>query len=528
MSSSQKDRDLNQYRVVRYANRRIEFKRDMIDKYDKDRSGTVTQLELDANESLADRESKKRFIMKHDINKDGILTLDEIWKMYKKERDLDFTKDEEAMIILISDRFFEVEKFFRLADTDNSGYLTMGECWESIPYKDGDDSDSLDNLLNIFRRVDKDEDRKIKLDELWKYFIVVDFPDIPGEMDMRRSFRKFDKNKDGKLSDDEITEALKNAKYNSPCDVQVLYRTCDLDGDGKISLEDFIKTWKLMLRDKSFPLKASSDRKPSIHYRVLRYSDRRIDFRLDFIDPFDKDGSGTVTYKELNAYSDTLEDDALHRFQEKKYWIMDHDTNKDGDLNLDEIWRLYKKREKKEFTKEEEEMIIAISDRYFEVEKFFKKADTDKSGHLTMKECYESAPYREDCSDDSLTNLVNIFRRIDKDEDYKVTMKELWRYFEKVDFPDIAGEITMRESFRKFDKNGDGKLCDKEITEALEGTDYRSPIELHVLYETCDHDGDGKISMEEFIKTWKFMLRNQKYPEINHNKRRKTQHQSRY
>lgn len=56
------------------------------------------------------------------------------------------------------------------------------------------------------------------------------------------------------------------------------------------------------------------------------------------------------------------------------------------------------------------------------------------------------------------------------------------------------------EVFKKFDANGDGKISSSELGDILRSMGCRvSEAELKIMMEEADLDGDGFISVEEFI-----------------------------
>uniref|UniRef100_A0A0D6QWU2 EF-hand domain-containing protein n=1 Tax=Araucaria cunninghamii TaxID=56994 RepID=A0A0D6QWU2_ARACU len=61
-----------------------------------------------------------------------------------------------------------------------------------------------------------------------------------------------------------------------------------------------------------------------------------------------------------------------------------------------------------------------------------------------------------------------------------------------------AGELA--EVFKKFDANGDGRISASELADILRATGCQvSEAELKIMMEEADLDGDGFISLDEFI-----------------------------
>ncbi|KAF7827575.1 putative calcium-binding protein CML25 [Senna tora] len=59
----------------------------------------------------------------------------------------------------------------------------------------------------------------------------------------------------------------------------------------------------------------------------------------------------------------------------------------------------------------------------------------------------------------------------------------------------------LEEVFKKFDVNGDGKICSSELGSILGSLGQQAtPEELQNMIREVDSDGDGFISLEEFIE----------------------------
>jgi Ca2+-binding EF-hand superfamily protein len=67
-----------------------------------------------------------------------------------------------------------------------------------------------------------------------------------------------------------------------------------------------------------------------------------------------------------------------------------------------------------------------------------------------------------------------------------------------------ASELAeLRQSFDACDSNGDGWIVSKEFSSLLHALDQElSDDECLLAFEITDHDGDGRISFEEFMGWW--------------------------
>merc|ERR1719336_1903521 len=58
----------------------------------------------------------------------------------------------------------------------------------------------------------------------------------------------------------------------------------------------------------------------------------------------------------------------------------------------------------------------------------------------------------------------------------------------------------VRAAFKRFDRNGDGALSKDELSSAMKSSgDSYSDIEVDAIFSLGDVDGDGEITLEEFI-----------------------------
>ncbi|XP_041365329.1 calmodulin-like [Gigantopelta aegis] len=132
---------------------------------------------------------------------------------------------------------------------------------------------------------------------------------------------------------------------------------------------------------------------------------------------------------------------------------------------------------------------------------FFKKADTDNSGSLTVQELYkalEKMGYKL-----TTDECAAMFVGTDTNKDGKITLEEFLFEMNKVD-PRKVTESDLRRTFKEIDKSGDGFLDRKELGKVLVKCGKKlTDAELDTIVEKVDKDGDGQISYEEFLKAFK-------------------------
>ncbi|XP_059158324.1 uncharacterized protein LOC131942437 [Physella acuta] len=132
------------------------------------------------------------------------------------------------------------------------------------------------------------------------------------------------------------------------------------------------------------------------------------------------------------------------------------------------------------------------------VELFFKEADLDKSGELTVLELAKvlhkagAAPTPED--------VVNMFQEMDANNDQKMTLDELKKALAKRD-PKAVQEAELRSAFKDFDTDNSGTVSVKEIEAVLAKQKIKANAEA--IFKKADVNSDGKIDIEEFLKAFR-------------------------
>ncbi|CAH8571065.1 unnamed protein product [Schistosoma turkestanicum] len=135
-------------------------------------------------------------------------------------------------------------------------------------------------------------------------------------------FHTIDKDKNGFLTREEIAQCLKEINV-SPDVADKMIKATDVNSDGKISLEEYLNSLRKYCQQE----KCSS---------VQRWK--------EIFQSMDKDGSGKVSFKELDEYlkaskSDVDKDSLLN-------WMKQTDKNKDGEIDYDEFLAYVRERNK--------------------------------------------------------------------------------------------------------------------------------------------------------------------------------------
>jgi Ca2+-binding EF-hand superfamily protein len=131
-------------------------------------------------------------------------------------------------------------------------------------------------------------------------------------------------------------------------------------------------------------------------------------------------------------------------------------------------------------------------------EQFFRDADKDNSGSLTVAELTELL--RKLGFKDADSRIQSMFRSVDTSGDNKISLEEFLIAMGEV-APKDQKQATMRQCFREFDMNGDGTIDRSELTAVFKslGTQM-TPDEIDRIMKMADKDASGSMNYEEFIQ----------------------------
>ena len=156
-------------------------------------------------------------------------------------------------------------------------------------------------------------------------YLVHNFPQMKDVINACKLFNQIDVNGDGKVNKAELLKGLQS-KYKSDTleqDVEQIYHNIDMDNNGYIEYEEFVR--------------AAVSKERFINENVLKFA-----FRY-----FDKDGSGEITFDEIeDVFKESVADKSKVHESLKKI-ISEVDTNGDGIISFSEFSNIMKKMLKK-------------------------------------------------------------------------------------------------------------------------------------------------------------------------------------
>ena len=370
----------------------------------------------------------------------------------------------------------DVKTAFKRYDADGDGHVSKQELQQVMQGFSGAEVEA------IFALGDKDQSGGIDIQE----FISLMLPSGPATIarlsqnfrsvaNVKDSFKKFDADGDGQINRNE----LKNAMKLNDADLDIVFALGDLDGDGEISMGEFIL---IMSPAANNAVKRFRNCFKDIHDIVAGFCQ------------FDSDGDGSITQQELAAGMRNMRMSFSNEETNAIFAAADTDTN--GEINYSEFVSL---------------MIPTCGDALIKFRKCFNgaqnaknsfnKFDTDGDAEISFDELKKGMGGKF-----SEQEVRAVFALGDTDQDGSITFLE----FAKLVVP-AANEVlakfwkcfrdlkSVRAAFKQFDTDNDGSISKQEVVQGMKTTGKNfNQEEVETLFVLADKDGDGAIDFPEF------------------------------
>ena len=156
-------------------------------------------------------------------------------------------------------------------------------------------------------------------------YLVHNFPQMKDVINACKLFNQMDISGDGKITKAELLKGLQSKIKSDTLeqDVEQIYKNIDMDNNGYIEYEEFVR--------------AAVSKERFLNENVLKFA-----FRY-----FDKDGSGEITFDEIEAVFKESVADKNNVHESLKKIISEVDTNGDGIISFSEFSSIMKKMFKK-------------------------------------------------------------------------------------------------------------------------------------------------------------------------------------
>jgi len=138
-----------------------------------------------------------------------------------------------------------------------------------------------------------------------------------------------------------------------------------------------------------------------------------------------------------------------------------------------------------------------------EYKNFFELLDTNKDGKLSHMEILEGFKYNLNLKNDK--ELLKVIKKIDQDKSGFIEFEEFLRAV--MDKEKLISDDNIEKTFKLFDKDGGGSITPDELKSFL-GISSRFSDKVWIeIISQIDHGNDNEITLEEFKKMMKLILK---------------------
>ncbi|XP_073303515.1 calmodulin-1-like [Primulina huaijiensis] len=144
-----------------------------------------------------------------------------------------------ADAVLNEEQIVEFKEAFSLFDKDGDGCITIEELATVI--RSLDQNPSEEELQDMINEVDSDGNGTIEFAEFLT-LMAKKVKDSDSEEELKEAFKVFDKDQNGYISATELRHVMINlGEKLSDDEVEQMIREADLDGDGQVNYDEFVK-----------------------------------------------------------------------------------------------------------------------------------------------------------------------------------------------------------------------------------------------------------------------------------------------
>ncbi|XP_052202645.1 calmodulin-7-like isoform X2 [Diospyros lotus] len=169
---------------------------------------------------------------------------------------------------LTDDQISEFKEAFSLFDKDGDGCITTKELGTVMRSLGQNPTEA--ELQDMINEVDADGNGTIDFPEFLN-LMARKMKDTDSEEELKEAFRVFDKDQNGFISAAELRHVMTNlGEKLTDEEVDEMIREADVDGDGQINYEEFVKVMMAKRREKMGKEKSRRTGKRGKHRRVPR------------------------------------------------------------------------------------------------------------------------------------------------------------------------------------------------------------------------------------------------------------------
>jgi Ca2+-binding EF-hand superfamily protein len=342
-----------------------------------------------------------------------------------------------------------------------------------------------------------------------------------------RAARKKDRAEWGGHEDNDV-RALSDPFSLSPNELDTLFSHCS-GAHGKIRWDKFVedilgaKVERKARGGGGEKLGILGKLERRMHKILNKAQDSGLNFEEMFAE-FDVNGNGRIGHTEFEK---ALEKLGFHASKKDMQLLMlKFDENEDGNITLDEFVKFAKAKspslrsnaiEKAE--KRLRKIVVKAEEKGMTVRDMFSHFDKNDNGEVSKGEWIDALS--ELGISVTKTEARTIMAHLDGDDSGSLNVDEFVQFVEGLPKTTGTGSkifqmevrlheilqkavdkgMSIRKTFAHFDEDGRGSVNDRDFEEALEKLGFRATgSELTELVKKFDVDGDGYVSIKEFVR----------------------------
>ncbi|KAJ9185846.1 hypothetical protein P3X46_005433 [Hevea brasiliensis] len=141
--------------------------------------------------------------------------------------------------VLTEEQITEFQEAFCLLDKDGDGRITFEELATAI--KSLEENPTEEELQSMINEVDVNGNGTIEFGEFLN-LMARKMKESEAEEELKEAFKVFDKDQDGYISPNELRHVMINlGEKLTDEEVELMIREADLDGDGQVNYEEFVR-----------------------------------------------------------------------------------------------------------------------------------------------------------------------------------------------------------------------------------------------------------------------------------------------
>jgi len=424
----------------------------------------------------------KAFLSKLDKQNSGYIDFEELVSAlgFEESSGNDLASLLQLIIERAEGKGADIIKIFRSIDIDGNGLISSTELLSGLKQMKiitSDNEDMFQSQLPAFmKKFDEDKEGTISLREFLKFLGINEYvPSIIQRMTKSFAvaisksltfediFKQLDSNKNGSLDMNELGKSLRNMGVDIDEKDKVEFKVFDSNGDGNISLTEFIDFFKS--RVEKMKKQRNAKKLESVAQKFLTIMKTVLEKATveQLFKHFDKDGGGAVSstefkvvLKKLPQFSNLSDDDLDGLTQ-----ILDEDNS--GEVTLPEFKAFIEKgtaptksaksspRGSVHETglKRLREIFIKAKEK-ISIDRIFANLDKDKSGAVTLKELRGTLQKMKQFDEVHDSEMAMMLSALDTDNSGTITLDEL-NYFIDQGIP--KKRVSMRSDNANNDTN---------------------------------------------------------------------------